>query len=171
MRRSPPHPHPPSSELAPADGLSRLFVLVGHVAIKEIAHLEAVERHWKRRRHEEAVAAKAAAEKAVETRKASGGKDGRKSEAPLLARGTTGDDLEAAAATGTAEDEFTDSVQHVREHELLSGPKSILAVYGPMAAMVAASAKSFEVRLRPVAARAAARPPLTRRWGEAAPCA
>ena len=138
-----------------AEQLSRLFVLVGHVAIKQIAHLETVERHWKRRRHEESVAEKAAAEKAATDKAAADAAwarkktaAGRKSEAPALARGTTGDDLEAAAATGSAEDEFTDSVQMVREQELLNSSKALLAVYGPMAAMVAASAKSYEVRAR-----------------------
>jgi condensin complex subunit 1 len=141
-------------ELMPAEPLTRLFVVVGHVAVKQIAHLETLERHWKRRRHDDAVAdkARAAANATVAaTTTAAAGRKGRKSEAPAqLARGTTGDDLEAAAATGSAEDEFSDSVALVREQELLGSNKALLGVYGPLAAHVAASARSYEVRTKRV---------------------
>ena len=138
-----------NAESVPADTLTRLFALVGHVAVKQIAHLEAIERHWKKRRHDEGKVAtdKARVAKADLSAPATRKAGARKSVGgALLSRGTTADDLEAAAATGTVEDEFSDSVSHVREQELLGSNKALLAIYGPMAAMVAASAKSYDVR-------------------------
>jgi len=143
-----------NAESVPADALTRLFALVGHAAVKQIAHLEAIERHWKKRRHDEGKAAatdKADADASAPPSRKAGA---RKSVGgALLSRGATADDLEAAAATGTVEDEFSDSVAHVREQELLGSNKALLAIYGPMAAMVAASAKSYDVRARGGVAR------------------
>ncbi|OLL22186.1 Condensin complex subunit 1 [Neolecta irregularis DAH-3] len=97
--------------------LSHLFFVVGHVAIKQIVHIEACEMEFKRR--------KAASEKA---KKDSGLSD--KNE-------PAGDDLEMVG--GTTEDDFTDAIQHIREKELLYGEKSLLAVFGPLIVEVISS--------------------------------
>ncbi|KAJ3027417.1 UNVERIFIED_CONTAM: Condensin complex subunit [Siphonaria sp. JEL0065] len=95
------------AQMCDAFELSKLCFLVGHVGIRQIAHLEAIEQEWKRR--------KATKEKAVAA--------GKKPD-------TCADELEQV--TGTAEDEFTDAVAYIREMELLFGQTSLLAAFGPM---------------------------------------
>ncbi|KAH9912294.1 non-SMC mitotic condensation complex subunit 1-domain-containing protein [Epithele typhae] len=89
--------------------LSQLLFIVGHVAIKQIVFLELVEREWKRQKHERELAEKigGAAEKSKEQ-----------------------EELDQVA--GNAEDEIGERVAGMREHELLHGPKSLLAKFGPM---------------------------------------
>ncbi|KAJ3056052.1 Condensin complex subunit [Rhizophlyctis rosea] len=98
--------------------LSRLCFLVGHVAIKQTVHLEAVESEWKRRKHAEMLE-----------------KTPRKAAAAA-------DDLDAV--TGTAEDEFTEAITHVRENELLYGENSLLKSFGPMIAFICSSNRTFK---------------------------
>ncbi|KNC98205.1 condensin subunit YCS4 [Spizellomyces punctatus DAOM BR117] len=88
--------------------LSKLCFVVGHVAIKQIVHLEAVEAEWKRRKH---------AEEAIKTPRKQGG-----------------DELDQV--TGTAEDEFTEAIAHIRERELLFGDRSLLGSFGPLIAYI-----------------------------------
>ncbi|KAK9468113.1 armadillo-type protein [Lipomyces arxii] len=83
--------------------LSQLLFLVGHVAIKQIVHMEAYESEFKRR--------KAVAEKS----KASGA---LKDEMDLI--------------TSTSEDDFTDAINHIRERELLYDEMGLLTRFGRM---------------------------------------
>ena len=57
--------------------------------------------------------------------------------------GAAADDLDAV--TGTAEDEFTEAVAHVRENELLYGENSLLKSFGPMIAFICSSNRTFKV--------------------------
>ncbi|KAJ3373530.1 Condensin complex subunit [Kappamyces sp. JEL0680] len=82
--------------------LAQLFFVVGHVAIKQIVHLESIESEWKRRKH-------------LQDSSNGGPKAG-----------------ELEMVTGSVEDEFAETVAMVRERELLFGPQSLLALYGPM---------------------------------------
>lgn len=83
--------------------LAQLLFLVGHVAIKQIVHLECIESEWKRRKN-------------------SKDKDASVSQ----------DKGELEMVTGSAEDEFCETVAMVREHELLFGPNSLLSMFGPI---------------------------------------
>lgn len=47
--------------------------------------------------------------------------------------------------TGSAEDEIGDRIAAVRETELLYGPTSLLAVYGPMIVHICGSPHKFKV--------------------------
>ncbi|KAG8995637.1 Condensin complex subunit [Tulasnella sp. 427] len=87
--------------------LSQLLFLVGHVAIKHIVHLELVERDLKRRKDEGAKEkhAKNSGKAIVE---------------------------ELDQIVGNAEDDIGDHIIDVREREMLYGPNSILATFGPM---------------------------------------
>ncbi|KAG8973254.1 Condensin complex subunit [Tulasnella sp. 425] len=95
------------SDLGDSFHLSQLLFLVGHVAIKHIVHLELVERDLKRRKDEGAKEkqAKNAGKAHVE---------------------------ELDQIVGNAEDDIGDHIADVREREMLYGPNSILATFGPM---------------------------------------
>ncbi|KAI9438698.1 non-SMC mitotic condensation complex subunit 1 [Lactarius indigo] len=108
-----------------------LFV-VGHVAIKHIVYLELVEREWKRQKQEKELAEKLA--RGAENDNAS--KDG--------------EELDQVA--GNAEDEIGDRIAAVRETELLYGPDSLLALYGPLLVRICGRPDQFKnTTLRAVA--------------------
>ncbi|KAI8826762.1 non-SMC mitotic condensation complex subunit 1-domain-containing protein [Fimicolochytrium jonesii] len=96
--------------------LAGLCFIVGHVAIKEIVHLEAVESEWKRRKH---------AEDLAKTPRKQGAAD------------------ELDQVTGTAEDEFSEAIAHIRERELLFGNNTLLGSFGPLIAFICANNRSF----------------------------
>ncbi|TPX42544.1 hypothetical protein SeMB42_g05088 [Synchytrium endobioticum] len=86
-------------------GLAKLCFMVGHAAIKQIVHLESIEVIWKRR-------------KAAE--------DTAKTPGKRLAA----DELDNV--TGSTEDEFTEAINYIREHELILGEESLLAAFAPI---------------------------------------
>ncbi|KAF3912955.1 hypothetical protein ABW21_db0205302 [Orbilia brochopaga] len=102
--------------------LSQLLFLVGHVAIKQIVHLELHELDFKRR--------KAASEK---TKLAVQSPSGTGAIAPQNAQN------ELDLIGGTNEDDFTDAMQHIRERELLYGERSLLSRFGPMLTEICSS--------------------------------
>ncbi|KAF8155920.1 non-SMC mitotic condensation complex subunit 1-domain-containing protein [Crassisporium funariophilum] len=104
--------------------LSQLLFVVGHVAIKQIVFLELIEREWKRQKDE-----KAAADK-----QAGGNSRGNK------------DAEELDQVAGNAEDEIGERIAGVRETELLYGPESLLAIYGPMIVHICGSPHRFKNR-------------------------
>ena len=55
-----------------------------------------------------------------------------------------GEELEQVA--GNAEDEIGERIAHVREHELLDGPDSLLTLYGPMLVHICGSPHKYKVR-------------------------
>ncbi|KZT24887.1 hypothetical protein NEOLEDRAFT_1156610 [Neolentinus lepideus HHB14362 ss-1] len=105
--------------------LSQLLFVVGHVAIKHIVYLELVEREWKRQKDEKQAAEKLAAGHSSPARSAKGGEE-----------------LDQVA--GNAEDEIGDRIAAVRETELLYGPQSLLALYGPMIVHICGSPHKFK---------------------------
>lgn len=108
-----------------ATGLSQLLFLVGHVAIKQIVHLELCELDFKRRKQEkERISESKAADK-------SGAKE----------KEDEGDELDLIG--GTTEDDFTEAMAHIRERELLFGPNSLLAVFGPLVSEICANNTTY----------------------------
>ncbi|KAK4048019.1 condensin complex non-SMC subunit Cnd1 [Microbotryomycetes sp. JL201] len=95
--------------------LAQLIFVAGHCAIKQLVHLELIERDLKRR-------------KAEDDKKA-----GTKS--------ATQDELEQVA--GSIEDEIGDAIAAAKERELLYGPQSLLAMFGPMAATIVSQPKVY----------------------------
>ncbi|TLS23342.1 uncharacterized protein PpBr36_06625 [Pyricularia pennisetigena] len=126
--------------------LSQLLFIVGHVAIKQIVHLEACELDFKRRKQEKEKSAAAAKEaEEAEARRSSkartstataGGKDKSKEE--------PADELDLIG--GTTEDDFTEAMQHIRERELLYGPESLLALFGPLVSEICANNTTYRNR-------------------------
>jgi condensin complex subunit 1 len=105
-------PTEPKSTQKPAMALAQLLFVVGHVAIKQIVHLELCELDFKRRKAEK--------EKSKSASNASPTK--KKSE----------DENELDLIGGTTEDDFTEAIQHIREREMLYGKTSLLANFGPL---------------------------------------
>ena len=104
--------------LADAFALSQLIFVAGHCAIKQLVHLELVERDIKRRRVE------------ADKTKAGGKAAGQ-------------DELDQVA--GSVEDEVGDVIAHTKEIELLYGPESLMAVFGPMAVQIVSQPKLYQV--------------------------
>ncbi|KAI1411612.1 condensin component [Hypoxylon sp. FL1857] len=111
-----------------AIALSQLLFIVGHVAIKQIVHLELCELDFKRRKQEKE---KDSAAEPVKPRPSVGRKGKTPTPAP---QEDAGDELDLIG--GTTEDDFTEAMAHIREQELLFGPQSLLANFGPMVAEI-----------------------------------
>lgn len=119
-----------------AIALSQLLFIVGHVAIKQIVHLELCELDFKRRKQEKEKVV--AAEKAAEAESRRSSKNGNKDkEEPQ-------DELDLIG--GTTEDDFTEAMQHIRERELLYGPESLLAMFGPLVSEICANNTKYKDR-------------------------
>ncbi|KFA80108.1 hypothetical protein S40288_04629 [Stachybotrys chartarum IBT 40288] len=102
-----------------AIGLSQLLFIVGHVAIKQIVHLELCELDFKRRKQEK-------------EKQASSKTDKDKEE---------GDELDLIG--GTSEDDFTEAMAQIRERELLYGTNSLLAKFGPLVSEICANNTTY----------------------------
>ncbi|KAF2631720.1 hypothetical protein BU25DRAFT_488280 [Macroventuria anomochaeta] len=134
-----PQPKKQNSALA----LSQLLFIVGHVAIKQIVHLELCELEFKRRKAEKEKDKKAVPRKSLApepTPMKKGRKRGMVKD-PTPAPEADADDLDLMA--GTNEDDFTDAIAHVRERELLFGPQSLLANFGPLVSDICANNTSY----------------------------
>ncbi|OZJ03310.1 hypothetical protein BZG36_02281 [Bifiguratus adelaidae] len=107
--------------------LSQLLFLVGHTAMKQIVHLEIVEAVLKRKK---------AANDDAKAKKTSGN--------------SADDELEQVA--GSAEDDIGEAVANIRERELLFGPDSLLATFGPILVHICSNNRVFHSRHLQIAA-------------------
>ncbi|KAG0647127.1 xcap-d2 [Hyphodiscus hymeniophilus] len=114
------------SKLKGSVALSQLLFIVGHVAIKQIVHLELCELDFKRR-------------------KAETEKNKPPNEAPAdKAAKEAADDLDMIG--GTTEDDFTEAMTHIRERELLYGQNSLLANFGPLVSEICSNNTTYRDR-------------------------
>lgn len=102
-----------------ATNLSQLLFVVGHVAIKQVVHLELCELDFKRRKQEKEKLASGKSEKEKED----------------------ADELDLIG--GTTEDDFTEAMTHIRERELLYGPTSLLSLFGPLVSEICANNTTY----------------------------
>ncbi|CAI7600697.1 unnamed protein product [Penicillium pancosmium] len=116
---------PPSKPKPSSAALSQLLYVVGHIAIKQIVHLELCELDFKRRKAEQEKT------KAAES---AGQKDDD----------ADADELDLIG--GTTEDDFTDAMAHIRERELLYGENSLLSKFGPLVAEICANNNAYPDR-------------------------
>jgi condensin complex subunit 1 len=128
---APPTPPPEThedqeSEQKGSIALSQLLFVVGHVAIKQIVHLELCELDFKRRKNEK--------EKNKPAETMSGNKD------------TKEDADELDLIGGTTEDDFTEAMTHIRERELLYGNNSLLANFGPLVSEICSNNTTYKDR-------------------------
>jgi condensin complex subunit 1 len=115
--------------------LSQLLFVVGHVALKQIVHLELIEQDFKRRK-----AAKEKAGSSASPATTAGGKTpGKKSSKPEPEEEQDEMDL----IGGTTEDDFTDALAHIRERELLYGQTSLLTNFGPLVKEICSNNTSY----------------------------
>ncbi|KAM0257034.1 hypothetical protein ACHAQJ_004629 [Trichoderma viride] len=102
-----------------AMALPQLLFIVGHVAIKQIVHLELCELDFKRRKQE------------------------KEKQAPTKTDKDKEDADELDLIGGTTEDDFTEAMAHIRERELLYGPTSLLATFGPLVSEICANNTTY----------------------------
>ncbi|KAL8711049.1 MAG: hypothetical protein Q9220_004430 [cf. Caloplaca sp. 1 TL-2023] len=107
-----PPPEEPKQQQKGSLALSQLLFIVGHIAIKQIVHLELCELDFKRR-------------------KAESEKHKSLNAAPSKTASTEEQD-ELDLIGGTTEDDFTEAMTHIRERELLYGANSLLSHYAPL---------------------------------------
>jgi len=126
--------------------LSQLLFIVGHVAIKHIVFLELVEREWKRQKDEKTAGQYFLLSTFLDSLMLmlilfEGDKQAAANSPNRAAK--DGEELDQVA--GNAEDEIGDRIAGVRETELLYGPESLLAIYGPMLVHICGSPHKFKV--------------------------
>ena len=115
----------PTQKTTPA-ALSQLLFVIGHIAIKQIVHLELCELDFKRRKAEQ---------------------EKNKTADPVPEdKEKTAEDDELDLIGGTTEDDFTDAMAHIRERELLYGENSLLSNFGPLAAEICANSNAYPDR-------------------------
>ena len=144
-------PSPPPEDLSghqkPSIALSQLLFAVGHIAIKQIVHLELCELAFKRRKQE------------AEKNKPAANASPRKSMGPTSSKKKKTATEEAEAEKdkeeekdeldligGTTEDDFTEAIAHIRERELLYGPHSLLGNFGPLVTEICANNTAYKDR-------------------------
>ncbi|KAK4199510.1 putative condensin complex subunit 1 [Triangularia verruculosa] len=128
--------------------LSQLLFIVGHVAVKQIVHLELCELDFKRRKQEKEKSAKDASTLSAGTAASTGrkgpGNKRKSAAAPAAPEEEEGDELDLIG--GTTEDDFTDAMAHIRERELLYDGRSLLAIFGPMVSEICANNTTYKDR-------------------------
>jgi len=120
-------PSPPPEEPERAQksslALSQLLFIVGHMAIKQIVHLELCELDFKRRKAEK-----------EKTKSANA--------APVKSGAVDQDELDLIG--GTTEDDFTEAMTHIRERELLYGENSLLSNFGPLVTEICSNNTAYQ---------------------------
>ena len=119
---SPPSEEPEGKQRASL-ALSQLLFIVGHIAIKQIVHLELCELDFKRRKAEK---------EKKKTAKASPANSGEVEQ----------DELDLIG--GTTEDDFTEAMTHIRERELLYGEDSLLSNFGPLVTEICSNNTAYQ---------------------------
>jgi condensin complex subunit 1 len=108
---------PRQRQMANAFELAQLLFTAGHVAIRQLLHLELVEREYKRRK--------------AETEK----KDSTKA--------ATTEELDQVV--GSVEDDIADMIGVAKEKELLHAPDALLSIYGKMAVDICKHPNTYKV--------------------------
>ena len=120
-------PSPPPEKLETKQrsslSLSQLLFVVGHIAIKQIVHLELCELDFKRRKAE---------------------KEKTKVTNASPTKSAAGDQNELDLIGGTTEDDFTEAMTHIRERELLYGGNSLLSNFGPLVTEICSNNTAYQ---------------------------
>jgi len=128
-----------SRKQKPALALSQLLFIVGHIAIKQIVHLELCEQDFKRRKAEKEKTA--GPRKSLAPVNAPPTKKKKSSSQQGTPTPEEPDELDLMA--GTTEDDFTEALAHIRERELLYGSQSLLSNFGPLVADICANNTTY----------------------------
>lgn len=103
--------------------LSQLLFIVGHIAIKQIVHLELCELDFKRRKAE---------------------KEKAKTADASLKKSADGEQDDLDLIGGTTEDDFTERMSYIRERELLYGERSLLSNFGPLVTEICSNNTAYQ---------------------------
>jgi len=128
-----------SRKQKPALALSQLLFIVGHIAVKQIVHLELCEQDFKRRKAEKEKTA--GPRKSLTPVNAPPTKKKKSSSQQDTPAPEEPDELDLMA--GTTEDDFTEALAHIRERELLYGSQSLLSNFGPLVADICANNTTY----------------------------
>ncbi|KAI4234918.1 MAG: hypothetical protein LQ349_003488 [Xanthoria aureola] len=118
-----PPPEESTKKQKPSLALAQLLFIVGHIAIKQIVHLELCELDFKRRKAEKE-------------------KNKPSNASPVKGALAEADELDLIG--GTTEDDFTEAMTHIREKELLYGANSLLSQYAPLVAEICSNNTKYE---------------------------
>ena len=118
-----PPPDEPTNKQKPSLALAQLLFIVGHIAIKQIVHLELCELDFKRRKAE---------------------KEKNKPSNVSPVKGAPAEQDELDLIGGTTEDDFTEAMTHIRERELLYGSNSLLSHYVPLVTEICANNTKYD---------------------------
>ncbi|KAI4272483.1 MAG: hypothetical protein LQ337_005264 [Flavoplaca oasis] len=118
-----PPPDEPTKKQKPSLALAQLLFIVGHIAIKQIVHLELCELDFKRRKAE---------------------KEKNKPSSVSPVKGAPAEQDELDLIGGTTEDDFTEAMTHIRERELLYGSNSLLSHYAPLVTEICANNTKYD---------------------------
>ena len=118
-----PPPENPEKQQKASLALSQLLFIVGHIAIKQIVHLELCELDFKRRKAEK---------EKMKTANAS----------PAKSAGVDQNELDLIG--GTTEDDFTEAMTHIRERELLYGDHSLLSNFAPLVTEICSNNTAYQ---------------------------
>lgn len=139
----PPDETPQQKKQNPALALSQLLFIVGHVAIKQIVHLELCELEFKRRKAESGTKKAPASRKSIAAENPSPVKKGRKKSSAREKTPAAEEVDELELMAGPSEDDITDHIAAIRERELLYGPDSLLATFGPLVRDICFNSTSY----------------------------
>lgn len=117
-----------SSQITSKNQLGKLLLMIGQVAACFSDHLDVIE------------------------------KDGKESARKLDKSGETGEEDDLAKVSASAEDDFTELIKSVREHEVLFGPDSIFTTLAPLVITVCSNNTTFsDVKIQRIATLAFAK--------------
>ncbi|KAL2441490.1 Condensin complex subunit 1 [Exophiala dermatitidis] len=152
QRQQQSQPQPRAPEEKPSVALSQLLFTVGHIAIKQIVHLELCELDFKRRKHDQEKNKAAVANPSPDKSMGIGPTPARRkktaAEEVLAEKQQKAEEEkdELDLIGGTTEDDFTEAIAHIRERELLYGPNSLLANFGPLVTEICANNTAYKDR-------------------------
>ncbi|KAK7184717.1 condensin complex subunit 1 [Paraphaeosphaeria sporulosa] len=127
----------------PALALSQLLFIVGHIAIKQIVHLELCELEIKRRKAEKGTKKAPTPRQSLAAENPSPVKKGRKKSSAKAQTPAAEEVDELELMAGPSEDDITDHIAHIRERQLLYGPDSLLANFGPLVRDICFNSTSY----------------------------
>lgn len=123
--------------------LSQLLFTVGHIAVKQIVHLELCELDFKRRKQEQEKD-KPVADPSPEKTQPTPARRKKAGQTAEPAKEDEKDEMDLIG--GTNEDDFTEALTNIRERELLYSRQSLLALYGPLVTEICANNTSYPSR-------------------------
>ena len=133
-------------QVRPAESLARLLFVVGHVAIKQIVHLELCELDFKRRKVEQERSKASENSSSEKTAATPAGRKKTAAEEVLEEKEKQEERDELDMIGGTTEDDFTEAIAHIRERELLYSRQSLLSNFGPLVTEICANNTAYKDR-------------------------